>query len=644
MKIFTNIRYEKFPPIENILYFSPHAPDYDKSSGGNRLLQILSILSIDLNYKIYFICNNNLDEKYTNKLEDIGITTFSLNNSNIETKEYIISLKNSGINCNHAIFSWYDSAYQYSDIVKEIYPNIKTIVDSVDIHWLRESRGKKDSFINISEQYLINKKLNEIECYADADVVFAITKNEQKEINKMVGYHKNTKILSNIHESNQLKKLGNDIVFIGGFAHSPNISAAIQSIEIFKKFRKTKTYKLYKPKLYIVGPDPHKKIKKAKGHCSDIVITGKIESLNDIHQKTKVSMSPLSWGAGIKGKICDASMHNIPILTSDIGNEGIDFINNEHAFIANDTKEFVDHLCNIYSMSEDKLYSIANNGKNHISKIVSKEAAINVLKYTLEAKKIIICIVTYNKPKMLENCINSIIEKTKYPNYEIVIIDNSDNNETTKYIKSLPISKSKYITYKKNKKNEYFGKPNNDVILDPLYKDCDIVLVNDDIGILSECWLTRLYSTAYSSYDIGAVGGKTIFPNGLLAEAGAELYNTGYGKNIGRNEDPNLEKYSIPKSVGYCSGCLLYLKRDVLNIIGHLDERFYPMYYEDTEWQYRAHLHGYKTIYEPKCIAIHAEGSSAGTDVTKGMKRYQEINRLKFIEKYKNLDIEQYNK
>ena len=121
------------------------------------------------------------------------------------------------------------------------------------------------------------------------------------------------------------------------------------------------------------------------------------------------------------------------------------------------------------------------------------------------------------------------------------------------------------------------------------------------------------------------------------------MYNDGYGRNIGRNEDPNLPQHNIAKYVGYCSGCLLYMKRDIINKIGPFSEELQLMYYEDSEWQYRAHLNGYKTLYEPKCIAIHNEGSSAGTDITKGIKRYQEINRKIFLEKYGNLNIEQFN-
>ena len=650
MKILTNIKYEKFPLCENILYFSPHAPDYDKSSGGNRLLELLKIIKQDLGYNIYFVCNDSLDKKYVLELEKIGIQVFDQKNNSIEAKDYILYLKQNNINITHAIFSWYDIAYQYMDVVKEIYPDVKTIIDSVDVHWLREQRGRDEKRIFMSDLELLDRKITEIKCYAKADVVFAITEKDKKEILEYVGQQKNIKILSNIHEQQIIDELGNDIVFIGGFSHTPNISAAIECINIYKKFRNTKVFQKIKkespnkiPKLYIVGPNPHKKIKQAKGHCSDIIITGRVDNLYDIHRKTKVCLAPLFWGAGIKGKICDASIHSIPILTSNIGNEGIDFVNKKHAFIANTTKEFVEHLINIYSLSPHELYKIAKSGNDHISKIVSKESAISTLKHTLMAKRIIISIVSYNSVVNLDNCLRSIFKHTKYPNYHIVITDNSENNNIQDYINSIDKKYLKYITYNKNKTNEYFLLANNRVFEDPKYKNDDVVLINDDIIIISDAWLTRLYSAAYSSPQIGAVGGKTIFPNGLLAEAGAELYNDGYGKNIGRNEDPNLSQYCVPRYVGYCSGCLLYMKREVIDKIGVFDTDLELMYYEDSEWQYRAHINGYKTLYEPKCIAIHNEGSSAGTDTTKGIKRYQEINRKIFVKKYKDLNIEQFN-
>ena len=88
------------------------------------------------------------------------------------------------------------------------------------------------------------------------------------------------------------------------------------------------------------------------------------------------------------------------------------------------------------------------------------------------------------------------------------------------------------------------------------------------------------------------------------------------------------------------------MRRDAIEKLGPLSEKLDKMYYEDSEWQYRAHVDGLKTIYEPRCIAIHNEGSSSGTDITKGMKKYQEINRVKFLKLMRNktkFTIELYN-
>ncbi len=192
-----------------------------------------------------------------------------------------------------------------------------------------------------------------------------------------------------------------------------------------------------------------------------------------------------------------------------------------------------------------------------------------------------------------------------------------------------------------NRKNEFFVKPNNFVI--KKYPKHDVVLVNNDVEVVSEDWLMNLYDAAYASNKVGAAGGKILDINGRVSEAGAELYNDGTGRNIGRGDLPDKQEYNTQRFVGYVSGCLLYMRRDMIKRFGVFDEDFSPMYYEDSAWQYTLHKNGIRTVYTPGCMAIHNEGSSAGTDVSTGMKKFQEINRIKFLNKFKNIDIESFN-
>jgi GT2 family glycosyltransferase len=330
------------------------------------------------------------------------------------------------------------------------------------------------------------------------------------------------------------------------------------------------------------------------------------------------------------------------ILTSDIGNEGINLVDSINGYVANTTKEFVDRLCKIYTLSDSEIRKVGQLGKETINKLVSEQSALTTLKNTLQDKHIVISIVAYKNSDKLHKCLESIIQKSGYSNYTIEIVDNSSEQKNQKIVKHIQKKYPKIdIVYTKNTINEYFIIPNNKLMRK--YPESDILLVNDDIEIITENFLSILYSSAYSSYDICAVGGKTIFPNGTIAEAGAELYQNGYGKNIGRGRNPKDMEYNIPKFVGYCSGCLLYMRRDAIQILGEFDEDLEKMYYEDSEWQYRGHTKGLKTLYQPLCEAIHNEGSSAGTDVSVGAKKYQEINRLRFAKKYRNYNVSSYN-
>jgi len=627
---------------KNLLYFSPHAPDYDKSSGGNRLLEILKILKNDLEYNVYFLCNGTSDSKYLDIVRSINIPCFLPDKKNYHIAT-LAELKKQKLIFDYAIFSWYDMAVQYVDIVKEYYPKCKIIVDSVDVHWLRESRGAKDQRIKTSEEILNYKKELEKKIYSEADVVFAVTENDKREIQKEIGYHNNIKILSNIHHKKKVT-LGNDIFFIGNYNHGPNVDAVLRCVELYKKFQKTNAYKKLrrKPKLYLAGPGTDKDIESASQY-KNIELLGHVDSLKDLYSKCCLLLSPLNWGAGIKGKICDAGMCGVPILTSDIGNEGINFKDKGNSLIANTDEEFIESMEYFFSLSQKEKQQLGLAAQNHLDKIVSVEAAKKVLAHTLKSKHVIISIVAYSQTEKLAKCLESIISKTKYDNYSIVISDNSPNDKIKNYIKSYLTKYKNKIRYIKNKKNLYFIEANNNILKDPLYKDSDVVLLNDDVEILSEYWLNYLYSSAYSSDYIACVGGKSIYPNGLLAEAGSELYNNGSGRNIGRGHDPNKREYNLPRYVGYCSGCLLYMRRDAINKIGVLDSSLEKMYYEDSEWQYRAHINGLKTLYEPRCEIIHDEGSSSGNDTSKGAKKYQEINKKLFLKKFKHTNIEEYN-
>lgn len=247
--------------------------------------------------------------------------------------------------------------------------------------------------------------------------------------------------------------------------------------------------------------------------------------------------------------------------------------------------------------------------------------------------EVVISIISYNRKDLLKKCVDSILHKTNFDNYKIAVVCNGGNDSSKKmmeeYVKNYPGK----IYFYYNETNEFFIKPNNFVI--GKFKNSDILMLNNDVEIINENWLSELYRGVYSEGNIGCAGPKKIGIDGKLLEAGAYLYSDGIGINIGQYDiNPNKIEYNVEKYVGYVGGCCMYMRRDAINKFGALDEDFYPMYYEDSAWQYNLHRYGWRALYVPSSEIIHLEGATSGKDIKSGMKKYQEINRPKFVEKF----------
>jgi GT2 family glycosyltransferase len=188
------------------------------------------------------------------------------------------------------------------------------------------------------------------------------------------------------------------------------------------------------------------------------------------------------------------------------------------------------------------------------------------------------------------------------------------------------------FSYYRSNENEFFVKPNNKIIVSCVPDD--VVLLNNDVEIVDPNWLHELNFSAYSAPWIGASGCMVLDQDGKISEAGAKMNEDGIGFNLGRGDSPDNPAHNQVKYVDYVSGCCLYMKRSSIDLIGSLDEDFHPMYYEDSAWQFKLRNEGYKTVYTPRTRIIHKEGSSAGTDLNTGMKKFQAINREKFKKKF----------
>jgi GT2 family glycosyltransferase len=608
----------------SILIIAPTLPYFDSQAGGKRLYEILKILvenSFNVTYIYESLDNSSTDSKYLLALEALGIEV------HVDPISFLSLVSNNHFQA--CILAWHDCASRHLELIRRVLPHTKVIVDSVDIEWIRESRGVKEELLELNDEKLARNKSAELDTYKQADLAWVVTEDDRQAV-QLEDSHIQAILVPLIYDYPTpvfKPRTGNSLVFIGGFSHPPNVSAAIEAAAICADYTKKSDRIL---KLFIIGGNPPKEVADLHDDLS-VIVTGQVDDLSPYLEEARAMLAPLRYGAGLKGKICDAAYAGIPILTTSIGAEGLGFEHGKDFFLAETRTDFVQSLSEVFSENLD-LVEMCRHAYNKTSQLIGKPIVATSIISSLVYNPVVIAIVTYNKIELLKKCLTSIIEKTKHPDYLIAILSNGCNDGTIEYLNQLQNEHPDLIRIFKNTENEFFVRPNNHIM--NAFPDRDVVLINNDIEIVNDNWLNYLYHAAYSSPQIGAAGGLLLSPDGLVSEAGAMVHANGYCENIGRGLSPNLTHLQTPRIVDYCSGCFLYLRRDAIREIGIFDDRFHPMYYEDVDWQMRLQQIGRATLYTPLAQAVHFEGSSAGTEAARGMKRFQEINRIKFVEKF----------
>jgi hypothetical protein len=148
------------------------------------------------------------------------------------------------------------------------------------------------------------------------------------------------------------------------------------------------------------------------------------------------------------------------------------------------------------------------------------------------------------------------------------------------------------------------------VLEDKSLQDSDILLMNNDMELLPNC-IDKLKEASYEVFDekkTGIVGGKLLFPDGVIQHGGAFLTSFGWGchKFGGVRDDQIIVDQKINPQE-YVTGALFFITNECFKKIGLFDERFAPAYFEEVDYSFRARDNNYQIIYTPFARAIHYE-------------------------------------
>jgi GT2 family glycosyltransferase len=136
-----------------------------------------------------------------------------------------------------------------------------------------------------------------------------------------------------------------------------------------------------------------------------------------------------------------------------------------------------------------------------------------------------------------------------------------------------------------------------------------LVLLHDDAEI-EPGWLEALVETADAHPEAGAVGGKVLFPDGRLQNAGMILWRDGTTSQPWIGETPAPSAFETLRAVDYCGTSSLLIRVAAWDAAGGLDERFYPVYYVDVDLAMAIRRQGWVVLYQPRSCIRHQQGAS----------------------------------
>lgn len=271
--------------------------------------------------------------------------------------------------------------------------------------------------------------------------------------------------------------------------------------------------------------------------------------------------------------------------------------------------------------------------------------------YELKSKPLISFLIpNKNQLQMLQNCIKSLLQKTNYDNFEIIIIENnSDDSELFEYYRSVINEKIKVVYYPEIGFN--YAKINNWGVN---YANGEfIVLLNNDTSVINQNWLIEMLQYAQLS-SVGAVGAKLLFPDNTIQHAGVVIARNSLPGNLfdsyPHDEVAKFTRTHRVQNLSAVTAACLMINRNKFIEVGGFDEKL-AVAFNDVDLCLKLLSAGYSNIFNPDALLYHYESKSRGYEnsPTKKQRFHEEYNYFKgkwgdnYLDKYYPQIYDNYN-
>jgi glycosyltransferase involved in cell wall biosynthesis len=283
-------------------------------------------------------------------------------------RDYIIS---HGSEFDAVVLSRCQFARKHIADVRQYAPQSRMIFDTVDLHFVRETSEARVTGDRDIERKAQETERLEYELIDQSDETWVVSSSEQRLLKKKCP-KKSIQVVSNIVDVPGSKTpfaLRRDWLFIGSFQHKPNVDAVLFFTQ---KIYPLVSDKLRDAKFFIIGDNAPPEIVRLASER--IVVTGLQRDARPFFDSVKLSVAPLRFGAGVKGKINQSMAFGVPVVATSVAVDGTELRDGEEILVADEPEDFAHALVELYESQE--LWSrLSQNGIRKTREFYSVETA-----------------------------------------------------------------------------------------------------------------------------------------------------------------------------------------------------------------------------------------------------------------------------
>lgn len=338
------------------LFIDDYTPTPDRDSGSGDIYWFMRIFQ-QLGYEVWFVPVQVMSGggRYTDDLRLWGIICPCA--PHIDSAASFLERR--AVRFSVVLLYRVQLASYLLDFVRRAAPATRVIFDTVDLHFLREERAAllARSAEGLRQSHQL--RLRELATIRNADCTILLSQMEYDLVSKLMP-GANLRLIPIVRPvPGRLAPAAarRGVVFIGGFIHKPNIDAVTYLIEeIWPLVRRV----VPDMELTIVGSSPTDEIRALAKASDGVTLLGYVQDLTEIFRNCRLTVAPLRYGAGIKGKVVTSLTYGVPCVATPVAVEGMGLVNGQHVLTGETPAAFAEAIIRLHH--DEDLWSALSDG------------------------------------------------------------------------------------------------------------------------------------------------------------------------------------------------------------------------------------------------------------------------------------------